>query len=384
MDTDMDTEIETDLTEATDKLKITSDATTPATTSEVYSPNECLDMFRANFRIYRKTLYLEDSIIGRLYRKDVLLSWLDLPHLMFVGHEKSLIGDISTTFVQSIFEELGHHDPSEELTRNIKTHVPSKDSGEIKYYTTKYYVDIPIARYSSQASVIFREIVSPMLSMKHILYGKHIVLLRGMDQVSRSVQSMFLKAMEKYSSTTLFIFTVNQVTKLLPATSSRVMHIRCPLPAENSIYACLKRIKVHMKADLGDDVLLDISKTCGKDMYVATSMMSSYTMVGDIRLFKDSMLKELLSILLKKMLRTKIALNIVKDVRNTYYTLASHNMPFRDMCLTVFNIMNRLRPDDAMCILDIVSEAESRSVIGSKPVLHFERMIYKIYKLTHI
>jgi DNA polymerase III delta prime subunit len=355
-------------------------------TSEVYTVNECLEMFRTNFHIYRKTLYGTDTYVQKIFEQDFLKEWRTLPHLLFVGHDKSPLSEIAQTFIQSIFEKEGILSAHETITKTVVSFA-CKETNQtpVKYYTCPYYIDIPICRYASHARAILREVIQTKMHMRNIAYEnhKHIIMLRGIDSIKPSFQKAFLRVMEKYNRNVLFICTANQANKVIPPMLSRMMNIRCPLPTNQAILNCLGKIRRHMTLDVQDEILSEITTKSARDIRSAVSMMSAYLMVEDVKLFDEGMLEETILTLIRKMLRTQIPLNIMDDTRKTYYVLAAHNMPFHHMCFTVCKCLTQMRPAQAHEITKIVAHADHRACLGSKALLHFESMIYQLFKITH-
>lgn len=379
MDVDIDMDVDVDVERVVQGVQDAS-----IDTDQVYTVNECLEMFRTNFHIYRKYLYGVDSHVHNIFNPTFAQSWTSLPHLLFVGHDKSPLSEICQTFIQFIFEQEDVLSSQDTITKTI-TSFSCRETNHtpVKYYTCPYYIDIPICRYASFARTILSEVICQKMQMRNITYKKHIIMLRGIDAIKPSFQKTYLRMMEKYNKNMLFICTANRTNNVIQPMLSRMMTIRCPLPSTQAIYQCMSKIRRHMSLDVKDEVLNEIAIKSDRDVRSATSMMSSFLMVRDVKLFDSGTLEEMLATLVRKMLRTQIAINMMVDVRKTYYTLAAHNMPFSHICLTVCKYLTQLRPTHASQIVAIVANTDHKSCMGSKALLHFESMMYKLYKLTH-
>ncbi|EQD38770.1 replication factor C small subunit, partial [mine drainage metagenome] len=111
--------------------------------------------------------------------------------------------------------------------------------------------------------------------------GLRIIFLDEADHLTPEAQAALRRTMEKFSSTTRFIFSCNYSTQIIPPIQSRTVVMRFHQLSEHELKSYLKFVADKEEMKLDDDAIEAISDVCSGDARKAVSILQTLKYSGE-------------------------------------------------------------------------------------------------------
>ena len=121
-------------------------------------------------------------------------------------------------------------------------HIWRKDI--ITYYETPYFFEIDLMYpHQTKDMDLFSEFIKNIIEHPCIHEDRHIIILKGLDQISDKLRSTALRVLlERYSKNAFFVCTTAYIGQIEPPLRSRFLLIRCPIFTIDEIENCLNAL----------------------------------------------------------------------------------------------------------------------------------------------
>lgn len=101
---------------------------------------------------------------------------------------------------------------------------------DITYYKNNYFYEFNIGKINQKNSQTIIESINEIINHKNYFNEKkqNIIILNNFNKIKHSIQNIFRVIIEKYRSTTIFIFITNKYNGIIEPLRSRFLPIRFP------------------------------------------------------------------------------------------------------------------------------------------------------------
>jgi len=123
------------------------------------------------------------------------------------------------------------------VTRTIRRDM--HESMKVEFVHSPYHIEFHLEEYGLTDRYIVGEYIKKILDCQTIDGRIRIYIFYGLETYTLDTQDMFVGLMEKYASSSRFIFTASSTNKIHKRIKTSTVHIRVPMPSQHEIRSYL-------------------------------------------------------------------------------------------------------------------------------------------------
>lgn len=305
----------------------------------------------------------------------------DFPHLLVYGPS----GAGKKTRIMCLLKEL--YGPGVERLRMEHMHftTPSNKKLEIMTVSSNYHIEVNPSDVGIYDRVVVMDLIKNVAQTHQLdVSGQRefkVVVLNGVDDLTKDAQHALRRTMEKYISTCRLILCANSTSRVIPAIRSRCLSVRVPAPKREEIISILcltaKKEGLNLPGELANRIA---DKACG-NLRRAILMLEACRVQNYPKDFTSEQqvsepdwqifIKEVARKITHEQSKNKLA-----EVRNDLYELLTHSIPSDIIFKTLLeeivkncDIVLKIR------IIALAAEYEHRMQQGNKAIFHLEAFV---------
>lgn len=243
----------------------------------------------------------------------------------------------------------------------------------LPYFGSKYHFEFDVYNYLNKEKIFISELIKNICSTKSILTSeKKILVIKNADKLIRIAQDMLRRMIEK--STSIFIFTVSNLSGLIEPLRSRFIMIRVPYPSREQLSLLLKDVAKKEKVKLTKrslNIILDKTKNVKK---LLTLLELSYIN----KKFKNYEFNEVKDC--KKIIKYLKNLNLdnYQKFKELLYDMYVADYDLVECCkIIIKEIQPSIKEKNKFKLIEFACECDVNIKKGNKPPIHFEKFLFQ-------
>jgi len=310
----------------------------------------------------------------------------DVPHLLFFGPP----GAGKSTRVMCFLRQLYGSGVLRRKIQHFTFDTPSGKRLEIASVASNYHVQINPSDAKIYDRVVVQEVIKNMAQIEQLdkvaQKDFKVLVLNGVEKLTKDAQQALRRTMEKYSATCRLILVCRHApTGLIPALRSRCLPVRVSAPSDPEVISILQNVCRKEGLQIPNELATRIAAASDGNLRRAL-LMCETCRVFTINLSPNQQIVEPdWEIYLKKtaeMIAQEQSPQRLKDVRERLYVLLGHDIPpdiiFKNLTLELCRSCDRCMKSQ---VCRIAAQAQHRSINGSKVIFHLEAFVAKFMSL---
>ena len=243
----------------------------------------------------------------------------------------------------------------------------------LPYFGSKYHFEFDVFNYLNKEKIFISELIKNICSTKSILTSKKkILVIKNADKLIRIAQDMLRRMIEK--STSIFIFTVSNLSGIIEPLRSRFIMVRVPYPSREQLSLLLKDVAKKEKVKLTKrslNIILDKTKNVKK---LLTLLELSYIN----KKFKNYEFNEVKDC--KKIIKYLKNLNLdnYQKFKELLYDMYVADYDLIECCkIIIKEIQPSIEEKNKFKLIKFACECDVNIKKGNKPPIHFEKFLFQ-------
>lgn len=311
----------------------------------------------------------------------------DFPHLLVYGP----LGAGKKTRIMCLLKEL--YGPGVERLRleHMNFTTPSNKKLEIMTVSSNYHIEVNPSDVGIYDRVVVMDLIKNVAQTHQLdVSGQRefkVVILNGVDDLTKDAQHALRRTMEKYISTCRLILCANSVSRVTPAIRSRCLGIRVPAPTQEEIVMILQNVckkeGLNLPVELANRIAVKSNRNLRRALlFCEACKVQQYPFAPNQTVNEPDWYKFIIAMAKKILLDQSISK--LGEVRNDLYELITHGIPsdiiFKTMLeelVTSCDIQLKTQ------IVELAAKYEHRMQQGNKKIFHLESFVAQfmaIYK----
>ena len=227
--------------------------------------------------------------------------------------------------------------------------------------------------FYNKEKIFISELIKNICSTKSILTSeKKILVIKNADKLIRIAQDMLRRMIEK--STSIFIFTVSNLSGLIEPLRSRFIMVRVPYPSREQLSLLLKDVAKKEKLKLTKrslNIILDKTKNVKK---LLTLLELSYIN----KKFKNYEFNEVKDC--KKIIKYLKNLNLdnYQKFKELLYDMYVADYDLVECCkIIIKEIQPLIEEKNKFKLIEFACKCDVNIKKGNKPPIHFEKFLFQ-------
>lgn len=210
--------------------------------------------------------------------------------------------------------------------------------------------------------------------------GLKLIILDEADAITQEAQAALRRIMEKYSKNARFCLMCNHVNKIIPAIQSRCTRFRFGPLAEAQVRTRVEEIAAMEGVKITEDGLKAVLQLGGGDMRRNLNILQAAHMAFPKKVDEDAVYSctgNPLPADIRSMVECMLAMDVQTCFNKISTTKTEKGYALQDILTSVYNILTRLKIDNASRIIlyKSLADIEHRLAAGANEKLQLSAMI---------
>lgn len=305
----------------------------------------------------------------------------DFPHLLVYGPS----GAGKKTRIMCLLKEL--YGPGVERLKmeHMNFTTPSNKKLEIMTVSSNYHIEVNPSDVGIYDRVVIMEMIKNVAQAQQLDFGDQkefkVVILNGVDELTKDAQHALRRTMEKYVTTCRLILCANSTSRVIPAIRSRCLSVRVPAPKREEIISILNTTAKKEGHNLPIELANRIADKAAGNLRRALLMLECCKVQVQPKDFNADQqvvepdwqifIRELAAKITREQSKSKLM-----EVRNDLYELLTHGIPSDVIFQTL--LQELVKNCDIILktkIVGLAAEYEHRMQQGNKAIFHLEAFV---------
>lgn len=251
---------------------------------------------------------------------------------------------------------------------------------KIKYFESKYHIEIDLNHYNLNDKYLIENFVKDFVTTRNVGFDiPKVVVFFNAHLISRVSQFMLRRIIENNYQTCKFIFSTNNLNRIIEPLKSRFLHLKIKSPTKLIMKNILKKYNKYKNLELKS-----------KDINKANNNINIKTCIQNLELISKNIdLRQnyeiVLSDIFKEITSKKFNLSDYYDIRTKIYELYTDNNSETSMFNYLFHLAlkhKKFKDEIKMNITKEVAINEQNMILGNKEPIYLEKLIFIIIKYT--
>lgn len=303
----------------------------------------------------------------------------DFPHLLVYGP----LGAGKKTRIMCLLKEL--YGPGVERLRmeHMNFTTPSNKKLEIMTVSSNYHIEVNPSDVGIYDRVVIMDLIKNVAQTHQLdVNGQRefkVVILNGVDNLTKDAQHALRRTMEKYISTCRLILCANSISRVTPAIRSRCLGIRVAAPTQEEIVTVLHNVCKREGLTLPNEFANRIAVKSNRNLRRALLMceackVQQYPFAPNQQINEPDWYKFICELAKKILLEQSVSK--LGEVRNDLYELIVHGIPSDIIFKTLLEeLLTNCDIELKTKIVEMAAKYEHRMQQGNKKIFHFESFI---------
>jgi|688.fasta_scaffold36906_7 DNA polymerase III delta prime subunit len=333
-------------------------------------------------------LYLNNFIIHKDIAQKLSAFNEYVPHMLFYGPTSSG----KKTLIYAMINNIHNNAYPIQKYRNIKFDDITINGNliPINYIQTPYHFEFNLSEFGLCDTDVIISYIQKIIEYKTINNSFHIIILRHIDRLSTDTQKTILSLMDKYISTTRFIFIANNIQPIYSCLKSRLLSIRVPTPNKINIYNYIQ----YSYPSLSNKQIDKIIECSNYNLYNLCNLLPSIKQCIDANpntILTENKLDEILKTPnIKSIIETLIPhikehnITSIKTIRTILYDLLLSNIQIKDVFSNIVAYImkcDNIPLSSRQLFLQDINNIEVGIVNIEYNIIIIEFLIFKVKKL---
>jgi replication factor C subunit 3/5 len=265
------------------------------------------------------------------------------------------------------------------------------DKTTFTYGESFHHIEITPTGFTSDDRVILTNFVKSIIKIpRYYTEDKHIILIRDANKLSNLVFQALRVLMEKYYKNAVFIFLVENMSRIPSPIISRCIFLKNPSPTDTDISKIIHKITdgENIKiSNLNVRKIIENAKfveyvDLNNLFYVLQMSFPTYEKYSMFNIDSFQLVDKLYTYI--KMPINKINIKTISEIRDVIYDIMLNEIKLVDV---YHHILNNLMESDCynesqkLSIIQLISELERSSKQGNKEPIHLEALVFNLIDL---
>ena len=251
---------------------------------------------------------------------------------------------------------------------------------KIKYFESKYHIEIDLNHYNLNDKYLIENFVKDFVTTRNVGFDiPKVVVFFNAHLISRISQFMLRRIIESSYQTCKFIFSTNNLNRIIEPLKSRFLHLKIKSPTKLIMKNILKKYNKYKNLELN---LKDINKA-NNNINIKTCIQNLELISKNIDLHQNYEI--VLSDIFKEITSKKFNLSDYYNIRIKIYELYTDNNNEITMFNYLFNLVLKYKKFNDKIKMNILKEVainEQNMILGNKEPIYLEKLIFIIIKYT--
>lgn len=305
----------------------------------------------------------------------------DFPHLLVYGPS----GAGKKTRIMCLLKELYGSGVERLRMEHMNFTTPSNKRLEIMTVSSNYHIEVNPSDVGIYDRVVVMDLIKNVAQTHQLdVSGQRefkVVVLNGVDDLTKDAQHALRRTMEKYIATCRLILHANSTSRVIPAIRSRCLAIRVPAPQKEEIVTILQNVSRKEGLNLPEALANRIADKSTGNLRRAILMLEACRVQNYPKDFNadQTVTEPDWQVFIREMAR-KITLeqsaSKLGEVRNDLYELLVHSIPSDVIFKTLLEeIVKNCDVVLKTKIVALAGEYEHRMQQGNKAIFHLEAFV---------
>lgn len=305
----------------------------------------------------------------------------DFPHLLVYGPS----GAGKKTRIMCLLKEL--YGPGVERMRmeHMNFTTPSNKKLEIMTVSSNYHIEVNPSDVGMYDRVVIMDLIKNVAQSQQLDVGEQkefkVVVLNGVDELTKDAQHALRRTMEKYVATCRLILCANSTSRVIPAIRSRCLSVRVPAPKREEIISILTTTSKKEGLNLPIQLANRITDKASGNLRRALLMLETCKIQVHPKDFnadqpvQEPDWQEFIREIARKITHEQSKSKLI-EVRNDLYELLTTGIPSDIIFQTLLSEL--VKNCDIILktkIVALAAEYEHRMQQGNKAIFHLEAFV---------
>lgn len=236
------------------------------------------------------------------------------------------------------------------------------------YYKNKYYFEYPLNETRGNDKVVFSKFVTNIITTKCIIPGaKHVVKIVITERISEILLQALKNLIEKYSCSTLFIFSTTSQNTLDNKVLNQCMVLRCNIDMNRFLHFVIP--------DLSDDSKEIVMHKSGNDPIKALILLKTSILGSHLESWLHKQIHHLIQI------KGKSYVALFEEIHDISLKLVTTCVLFKDICKALISVVAKVAPSKVVDFVAICSDIQHKSTQVNKVVFCYDDLFLKCISL---
>ncbi|KAJ8925314.1 hypothetical protein NQ315_009144 [Exocentrus adspersus] len=305
----------------------------------------------------------------------------DFPHLLVYGP----LGAGKKTRIMCLLREL--YGPGVERLKmeNMNFTTPSNKKLEIMTVSSNYHIEVNPGDVGIYDRVVVMDIIKNVAQSQQLNVNAQrefkVVVLTGVDNLTKDAQHALRRTMEKYISNCRLILCANSLCRVLPAIKSRCLCIRVPAPTETEIVHILQNVCKKEDLSIPVEFASKIAKKSNRNLRRALLMCEACKVEQYPFTENQNIPDPDWQIFIKKTAARILQnqnIETLSKVRENLYELITNGIPSDIIFQTLLDeLVANCDMEIRLAVMEQAAMYEHRMTQGNKQIFHLEAFVAK-------